>query len=55
MKALAGLAALVSMLIGAATLTRTPDIKPMAAVVEMTSDQSDDIPPYIHFDPGDWR
>ena len=55
MKALAGLAALVAVLIGSSTLTRTPDAKPMAAVVTMTSDQSNDIPPYIHFDPSDWR
>ena len=55
MKALAGLAALVVIMAGSALLTKPPGATPRVATVEVVEGQFDDAPPYINFDPNDWR
>jgi len=54
MNTLAGLAALVIVVVGCALLT---EAHPRAAQVELLegSAQSDEMPMYIHSDPSDWR
>jgi hypothetical protein len=55
MKTLAGLTALAFVLIGSAVLTHTQGAHRMAAGVELTESPTEDMPPYIHFDPNDWH
>jgi hypothetical protein len=55
MKALAGLAALAVIVAGSALLTKPPGATPRLAAVEVVESQFDDAPPYIDFDPSDWR
>jgi hypothetical protein len=55
MKALAGLATLAAIMAGSALLTRPPGATPRMATVEVSESQSDEAPPYINFDPNDWR
>ena len=55
MKALAGLAALVIVLIGSPMLTKPPGATPMTTALQVTDDQADDMPPYIHVEADDWR
>jgi hypothetical protein len=55
MKALAGLTALALVLIGSTTLTKAPGAVPMTAAFQITEDQTDGIPSYIHFEADDWR
>jgi hypothetical protein len=54
MNALAGLAALVIVVVGCALLTETHTRAAQAELLESRS-QSDAMPMYIHSDPGDWR
>ena len=55
MKALAGLAALAVTLAGSALLTKPPGATPRVAAVEVVESQFEEAPPYIDFDPNDWR
>jgi hypothetical protein len=55
MKALTGLTALVVVMIGVVVLTRAPGATRMPATMEPTEDQYDGIPPFVHFDPNEWR
>ena len=55
MKALAGLAALAVIMAGSALLTKPPGATPRMATVEVVESQFDEAPPYIDFDPNDWR
>ena len=55
MKALVALAALVILLIGISPLAKHPGATPRAEIVNLTEGQAEDMPPYIHFDPSDWR
>ena len=55
MKALAGLAALVVIMAGSALLTKPPGATPRMATVEVVENQFDEAPPYMNFDPNDWR
>lgn len=55
MKALAGLSALAIVLIGSPMLTKPPGAAPMTPAFQVTEDQTDGIPPYIHFEADDWR
>ena len=55
MKALAGLAALVVIMAGSAMLTKPPGATPRMATAEAVENQVDEAPPYIRFDPNDWR
>jgi len=56
MKALVALAALVILLIGISPLAKHPGATPRAAeIVDLSEGQAEDIPPYIHIDPSDWR
>lgn len=54
MKALAGLAALVFALVGCVLLTERPTRAAHVELVE-SSNQPDEMPPYIHFSLDDWR
>lgn len=55
MKALAGLAALAVILAGSALLTKPPGATPRVPTVEVVESQCEEAPPYIDFDPNDWR
>jgi hypothetical protein len=55
MKTLAGLAALVALMASSTLLTRSPGATPRMATVEVVESQFDEAPPYINFDPNDWR
>ena len=55
MKAVAALTVLFAMLIGSVMLAKTPDARPKARPVAITEYQGDNAPPYLHFDPSDWR
>ena len=55
MKALAGLAALAVILAGSTLLTKPPGATPRVATVEVVESQFEEAPPYIDFDPNDWR
>jgi hypothetical protein len=55
MKALAGLTALAIVLIGSTTLTKAPGAAAMTPIFQVIEDQTDGIPPYIHFEADDWR
>jgi hypothetical protein len=55
MKTLAGLTALAIVLIGSAVLAHAPGARHTAAGVELTESPTEDMPPYIHFDPNDWH
>ena len=55
MKALAGLAALAVVMAGSALVTKPPGATPRVAAVEVVESQFDEAPPYLDFDPNDWR
>jgi hypothetical protein len=55
LKALAGLIALVIVLMGSTMLTKTPGAARMVLSVQITDDQADGVPPYMHFDRDEWR
>ena len=56
MKVVAGLAALVVILMGSALVAKTPGAAtPRGETAEMMEGPSDQMPPYIHFHPDDWR
>jgi len=55
MKALVGLAALAVVMAGSALLTKPPGATPRIAGVEVAESQFDEAPPYMNFDPNDWR
>ena len=55
MKALAGLAALAVITAGSALLTKPPGAIPRVPTVEVVESQFDEAPPYVDFDPNDWR
>jgi hypothetical protein len=55
MQALAGLAALVVIMAGSAMLAKPQGAAPRVATVEVVEGRFDDAPPYINFDPNDWR
>jgi hypothetical protein len=55
MKAFAGLGAVAVILAASALLTKPPGATPRVATVEVVESQFDEVPPYIDFDPNDWR
>jgi hypothetical protein len=55
MKALVGLAALAVVMAGSALLTKPPGATPRIAGAEVVESQFDEAPPYMNFDPNDWR
>ena len=55
MKALVALAALAIVLIGFSPLAKHPGATPRSEIMNLSEGQAADMPPYIHFDPGDWR
>jgi hypothetical protein len=55
MNALAGFTTLAIVMIGVVMLTKTPEATPRAAIVELTEDPHEGIPPFIHFDSNEWR
>jgi hypothetical protein len=55
MKALVGLAALAVVMVGPALLIKPQGATPRMATVEVVESQSDEAPPYMNFDPNDWR
>ena len=55
MKALAGLATLVVIMAGSALLTQPQGATSRIAAVAVVEGQFDEAPPYMDFDPNDWR
>ena len=50
-----GVITLVIVLMGSTMLTKTPGAARMVLSVQITDDQADGVPPYMHFDRDEWR